>query len=76
MIDTERVWMRHHDLPDHDPLAAVRSQVPYLAAAGWFEVEAPPEPEPEPEPKKKPSPAGAKPKPTPKDATASQGGND
>lgn len=76
MSDTDRVWMRHPDLPDHDPLQAVRSQVPHLAAGGWVETEAPKQPEPEPEPaKKKSSSAGSKPKPT-SGAAASQGGND
>lgn len=74
MSDTDRVWMRHPDLPDHDPLQAVRSQVPHLAAGGWVEAEAPKQPEPEPA-KKKSSSAGSKPKPT-SGAAASQGGND
>ena len=75
MSDNDRAWMRHPDLPDHDPLPVVRSQVPQLAAGGWFEVEEPKQPDPGPDPEKKSGAGGGKPKATPKkDAAASQGG--
>jgi hypothetical protein len=65
--------MRHPDLPDHDLLRVVRSQVPPLAACGWVEVEEPKQPVPDPEPEKKSRAGDSKPTPK-KDAAASQGG--
>lgn len=49
MSGSERVWMHHDELDRTRQFA--RSQVPFMGAAGWHEVD-PPEPEPE-----KPKPA-------------------
>ena len=44
MSDSDTVWFRHPDLPDSPPYQGVRSQTPFLAAAGWSECDPPPPP--------------------------------
>lgn len=55
----DQVWLHHDELDRTIP--AVRSQVPHLGAAGWYEVDPPPEPKPKPKPKKTGSDSAPKP---------------
>jgi hypothetical protein len=68
MSRNEPVWM-HHDELDRT-IQAVRSQVPYLGAAGWVEVDPPSPPEPKPKPAKQESkPSGrSRPRPSSKES--------
>lgn len=58
---TERVWMHHDDLDR--TVEAIRSQVPELGAAGWYEVDPPATPAPKPA--KKTSKPSRRPRPRP-----------